>query len=182
MSSDDDFPELPLFVIHDTVISDVLGEKEGTKYKDSALFITDYFLMRQALIGMDSEKIGITTSQVFDAFESLLKDKNTFQAIKDWIDETTFTEDLPEQNEKSSVYIYSHFIAKRYAMRTGRRVIMICNDDKIMEKLIKFYKESGRTVNGVEDLPFAIMNTDVLKDRLKKDFDKRIFDKVSDCI
>lgn len=182
MVSEKDFPELPILVIHDTVISDVLGEKKTTPYKESAIFITNYFLIRQALIGMDSEKSGITTSRVFKAFEPLLKDKNTFEVIKDWIDETTFTESL-NLNEKSSVYIYSHFIARRFLMRTGRRVILICNDDNVIEKLIKFYNDSAYIgVKSREDIPFAVMNTDELKRRLKEEMDKDIFDIISDYI
>lgn len=176
-----DFPDLPILVIHDTVISDILGEVEITSYKDSAIFITNYFLMRQALIGMDSGKSGIATTQVLEIFEKLSEDKtNTLQAIKDWIEETTFTEKLP-LNEKTSTYVYSHFISRRHSSRTGKRVILVCNDDSIDEKLISFYKESPWQVKDIRDLPFAVMNTDILKDSLYE-IDKDFFEFISDLI
>ena len=176
-----DFSDLPVLVIHDTVISDILGEDEVTKYKDSAVFITNYFLMRQAFIGMDSGKSGVTTPQVFRAFENLTNDKtNTLQAIKDWIDETTFTENL-SLNERTSIYVYSHFISRRHIARSGKRVILVCNDDQINEKLIAFYKESPWQIKDIRDLPFAVMNTNELKNRLKE-IDKDFFEFISNFI
>jgi hypothetical protein len=175
------FPEIPVFVIHDTVISDILGGKESTKYRDSASFITNYFLIRQAVIGMDSGKSGITTTQVFEEFKKTFQESNTFRMIQDWIDEETFTENLDTVNIRSSVYVLCHFIARRNLARTGRRVILVCNDEKIGEKLLTFYKNSGFDFKYIEDLSFAVMNTDELKNWLK-DIDKRFYKFFSDKI
>ena len=135
------FPEIPVLVVHDTVISDVLGETEVTRYKDSAIFITNYFLTRQAVIGITSEKSGITTTQVFRELEKDFEKSNTFKMIKDWIDEEPLTEKLP-LSMRSSIYVLPHFLGRRNEARTGRRVILVCNDENINEKLIVFYKDS----------------------------------------
>lgn len=125
---------------------------------------------------MGSGKSGITAVQVFKAFEKILGKTNTLQAIKDWIDETTFTESL-DLNEKSLVYVYAHFIARRNVWKTGRRVILVCNDDNINNKLLTFYKSSGWHFKTIKELPFAVMNTDDLKKNLRET-DKELFDMI----
>lgn len=176
------FPELPILVIHDSILSDILGGKEVTEYKESAIFIEDYFLIRQALLGMDSGKSGITTTQVFKEFEKFIGEKtNTLQAIKDWVDKTSFGAELEHLGVRTSVYVYSHFTARRNVLRIGQRVILICNDKDIEKKLLFFYNQSGWNFRNIGGLPFAIMNTEQLKEHLEL-IDKDNFNLICEII
>ena len=160
--------ELPiLIVVHDTILNDIYGKKYFSPFNTSAHFIENYFLTRNLIRGFGDEvRDCITTKQVFDSLNS--SKYNTWVAIQNWIKKDDFTEKITSLGERSSVYATAHNWGLKTLSKGGKTIILAVNDDNIREKIIKIYKNSGRSwVKHISDLPFLIKNTDELSEQLK---------------
>lgn len=152
--------DLPLIIVHDTILNDIYGEKNITKYSESAIFIQDYFLTRQASMGLEhEEKFCATTQQVIDSLTANEK-FNTWTAVKGWMHIDEFTARV-NMDPRTSVYVTAHHRG------IGKSIILAANDANISEKILRVFKNIGISVKTKEGLNFSIKQTDELKDYLK---------------
>lgn len=167
------FTELPIIVVHDTVITDLFATEHVSGYVDSATFVQDYLLIRQAMSNGD-KKTAITTPQVVGVlrkrFAEIVSAKpgdakfELLTSLMGWVEIDRFTEALADLDERGSVYILAH----QWGMKRAGSVILLVNDNDMKEKIITYNQKHGRSwVKTWEDIPYQLMNTDDFKGFLR---------------